>query len=181
MVGAALPDKGAARLRIIGGTMETSIKSRYSNEVLDRIFRYFMGIVLHLQNSGIEKLPLENDFEEPLKSFMDIAIDLIIEGQPPEIASLILDAEYDAILSGAAVSVATAMSLRLIKELSCHIHYDKDCYSYLLSTENLWGNAVFEYASRTFYPNLPEEIKEKYQIHDLIKYIPKEAFKLNDY
>ena len=161
--------------------MQGSMKSRYSNEILDRIFRYFMRMVLHLQNSGIEKLPLENDFEEPLKSFMDIAVDLIIDGQPPEISSLILDAEYDAILSGAAVSVKTAMSLRLIKELSWHIHYDEDYYGYLLSTVNLWGNEVFEYAARTFYPNLPEEIKEKYQINDLIKHIPKELFRLKDY
>lgn len=161
--------------------METSIKSRYTNETLDRIFRYFMRMVLHLQNSGIEKLPLENDFEEPMKSFLDIAVELIIDGQPPETASLILDAEYDAILSGDAVSVKTAMSLRLIRDLSWHIHYDEDSYSYLLSTVNLWGNEVFEYASRTFYPNLPEEIKERYQIHDLIKYIPQEAFRLEDY
>ncbi len=158
-----------------------SIKSRYSNEILDRIFCYFMRIVLHLQSSGIEKLPLENNFEEPLKSFIDIAVGLIIDGQPPEIASLILDAEYDAVLSRATVSVKTAMSLQLIKELSWHIHYDEDYYSYLLSTGNLWGNEVFEYASRTFYPNLPEEIKEKYQIHDLIKYIPKEVYRLDDY
>ncbi len=60
-------------------------------------------------------------------------------------------------------------------------NYDEDYYGYLLSTENLWGNGVSEYASRTFYPNFPEEIKEKYQINDLIKYIPKEAFKLDDY
>ena len=161
--------------------MATSIKSRYSNEILDSIFRYFMRMVLHLQNSGIEKLPLENDFEEPLKSYMDIAVDLIIDGQPPEIASLILDAEYDAILSETAVSAKTALSLRLIKELSWHIHYDEDYYGYLLSTVNLWGNEVFEYASRTFYPNLPEEIKERYQIHDLIKYMPQEAFRLDDF
>ena len=80
-----------------------SIKSRYSNEILDKIFRYFMRTVLHLQNSGIENLPLENDFEEPLKSFLDIAVDLIIDGQPPEISRLILDAEYDAKISDAAV------------------------------------------------------------------------------
>ncbi len=161
--------------------MEPSIKSRYTNETLDRIFRYFMRMVLHLQNSGIEKLPLENDFEEPIKSFLDIAVNLMIDGQPPEIRSLILDAEYDAILSKDAISVKTAMSLHLIKELLWHIHYDEDYYGYLLSTVNLWGNEVFEYASRTFYPNLPEEIKGKYQINDLIKYIPKEAFKLDDY
>ena len=58
-----------------------SIKIRYSNRILDSIFHYFMSMVLHLQNSGIEKLPLENDFEEPLKSFMDIAVNLIIEGK----------------------------------------------------------------------------------------------------
>lgn len=149
--------------------MQESIKSRYSNEVLDRIFRYFMRMILHLQKSGIEKLPLENDFEEPLKSFIDVAVDLIIDGQPPEISDLILNAEYDAVLSGGRVSVKTAMSLRLIKELSWHIHFDKDYYGYLLSTVNLWGNEVFEYASRTFYPNLPEDVKEKYRIHDLIK------------
>ena len=45
--------------------MEMSIKSRYRHEILDRIFRYFMRIVLHLQNSGIEKLPLEKDFKNP--------------------------------------------------------------------------------------------------------------------
>lgn len=161
--------------------MQVSIKSRYSNEVLDRIFRYFMRMILHLQESGIEQLPLENDFEEPLKSFIDVAVDLLIDGQPPEISDLILNAEYDAVLSSGRVSVKTAMNLRLIKELSWHIHYDEDYYGYLLSMENLWGNEVFEYASRTFYPNLPQEIKEKYQINDLIKYIPKEAFRLDDY
>ncbi|MDE7177209.1 MAG: hypothetical protein K2O59_05280 [Lachnospiraceae bacterium] len=161
--------------------MGTSIKSRYTNEILDSIFRYFMRMVLHLQNSGIENLPLENDFGEPLKTYMDIAVDLIIDGQPPETASLILDAEYGAILSGTTVSAETVLSLRLIRELSWHIHYDEDYYGYLLSTVNLWGNEVFEYASRTFYPNLPEEIKERYQIHDLIKYMPQEAFRMDDY
>ena len=64
--------------------MQGSIRSIYSNEVLNRIFCYFMRTVLHLQDSGIEKLPLENDFEEPLKSYIDIAVDLIIDGQPAE-------------------------------------------------------------------------------------------------
>jgi hypothetical protein len=45
--------------------MQGNIKSRYSHGTLDRIFRYFMRIVLHLQNSGIEKLPLEKDFKNP--------------------------------------------------------------------------------------------------------------------
>lgn len=158
-----------------------SIKSIYGNETLDKIIRYFMRTILHLQNSGIERLPLENDFVEPLKSYVDIAVSLMIDGQPPEIAGLILDVEYGVILSRGQVSAETALSLLMIKELSWHIHYDKDYYGYLLSTENLWGNEVFEYAARTFYPNLPEEIKERYRIHELIKYLPQDAFKLEDY
>ena len=140
-----------------------------------------MRTILHMQNHGIEKLPLYNDFEEPLKSYIQVAMDLILDGQPPETASLILDAEYGAILSSGQVRTETALNLLLIKELSCHIHYDEDCCGYLLSTVNLWGNEVFAYASKTFYPNLPEEIKKKYHIYELIKYMPPDAFRLDDY
>ncbi len=161
--------------------MQGSVRSRYSNQLADRIFCYFMRTILHLQKSGIEHLPIENDFEEPVKSFLDVAVDLLIDGQPPETAEIILDAEYDVVISKDAVSTETAMCLRLVKELSCHIHYDKDYYGYLLSTENLWGNEVFAYASRTFYPNLPQEVKQRYHIEELIKYMPQDAFRLEDY
>lgn len=153
----------------------------YDNENLDCIFCYFMRTILRLQNSGIENLPLENNFEDPFKTFVDIAIGMVIDGQPPELARLILDSEYDAIISRGQLKAETALSLQMIKELSLHIHYDEDYYSYLLATENLWGNAALSYASLTFYPNLPETIKEKYQIYDLIKRIPQEMFRLDDY
>lgn len=161
--------------------MQASIRNRYSNENTDKIFCYFMRTILNLQTSGIEKLPLENGFEEPTRTFLDIAVELIVDGQPPETAKLILDAEYAAILSCGQTSAETALNLLLVKELSLHIHYDEDYYGYLLSTENLWGSDVFEYAARTFYPNLPEEIKEKYHIHELIQHMPQDAFRLDDY
>lgn len=70
----------------------------------------------------------------------------------------------------------------MIKKLSCHIHYDAaDHYGYLLFAVNLWRNEVFEYASRIFYPNLPEEVQGKYQLDELTKYISKEVFRLDDY
>lgn len=153
----------------------------YDNENLDGIFCYFMRTILRLQNSGIENLPLENNFEEPFKTFLDIAIEMIIDGQPPELSRLILDSEYDAIISRGQRNVETTLGLQMIKELSLHIHYDEDYYGYLLATGNLWGNAALAYASLTFYPNLPEAIKEKYQIYDLIKRIPQEMFRLEDY
>lgn len=159
-----------------------SVRSlRYDNENLDNIICYFMRTILHLQNTGIERLPLENHFAEPYKSFTDIAVELITDGQPPEISRLILEAKYGEIISRGEITAETALGLQLIKELSWHIHYDEDYYCYLLSTDNLWGNTALKYASFTFYPNLPEDIKEKYQISDLIKYIPQEKFKTEDY
>lgn len=166
---------------IDGGNMLESIRSKYANENLDKIICYFMKTILYLQNTGIEDLPLKNDFDEPLKTFIDIAIELIIDGQPPEISRLILDSEYDVILNNNQITVEEAINLRMIKELSWHIHYDRDYYEYLLSTDNLWGNTTFEYASRTFYPNLPGEIQRKYQIDNLIRHIPQEIFRLKDY
>lgn len=158
-----------------------SIKHRYGSKMLDEIILYFMRTILHLQKSGILDLPLEDSFAEPTKSFLSLAIELIIDGQPPEISALILDTEYDMILQQKEITKETVLGLRIIKELSWHIHYDEDCYGYILMTDNLWGNSVFEYASRTFYPNLPDGIKDKYHIHDLIKYVPQEMFRLEDY
>jgi len=159
----------------------STIKQRYSNEVLDEIICYFMKTILRLQNSGIEKLPIENHFMQPVKSYLELAVELIIDGQPVEISELILDTEYDAILVGGGVDTKTLLVLRMIGELSKHIHYDDDYYGYMLSTTNLWGNRVFEYATKTFYPNLPDEFKVKYKISELISYIPQQMFQLDDY
>ncbi len=43
--------------------MRESIKGRYGNEILGKVFQYFMRTILHLQDSGIEKLPLQNDYD----------------------------------------------------------------------------------------------------------------------
>ena len=75
----------------------------------------------------------------------------------------------------------TVLQLQVIKELAWHIHCGEDYYGYLLSIENLWGNDASEYASRTFYPNLPKEIQDRYHITDLIKYIPPEVFRLDNF
>lgn len=157
------------------------MRNRYADALLDELMIYFMKTVLRLQESGIERLPLENDFPEPVKHFLELAMDMMLGGEPPEIAKLVLQSEYDVLLKAPDCDVRTALCLNIVRELSCHIHYDADYYGYILSTENLWGNRVFEYASRTFYINMPEEYKEKYGIGDLIKYIPKELFYRDDY
>lgn len=166
---------------ILKDDLAKGIRRRYCNSISDKVIIYFMRTVLHLQKSGIENLPVAHSFLEPIKSFLNLAIELMIDGQPPEVTALILDTEHDAILQKEKLTMETMLALRLVRELSWHIHYDEDYYGYLLRTDNLWGNEVSEYASRTFYPNLPDEMKNKYRIHDLIQHLPQEMFRLEDY
>lgn len=161
--------------------MPRNIKERYRSDLTDSIVLYFMRTILHFQNSGIKNLPLEHHFAEPVHSFLNLAMELIIDGQPPEVSALILDTEYGLVIQRGQMTPETALGLRMVRELSWHIHYDEDYYRYILMTDNLWGSRVFEYASRTFYPNLPEEAQDRYHIHDLIKYMPQEEFRPEDY
>lgn len=155
--------------------------SGYDTETLDGVLCYFMRTILHLQESGIENLPVENDLPEPVRSYLDLAMDLLINGQPYEISQLILESEYDVLLHHGKADIETVMCLRMIKELSCHIRFDKDYYGYLLSTWNLWGNRALGYAAWTFYPNLPAPVREKYGIDEMIKDIPREMLRLDDF
>lgn len=158
-----------------------TIKQCYGGEELDQIFCYFMKTILRLQNSGIERLPVENDFSDPVKTFLTLAVELIMDGQPKEVSELVLNAEYDAILSKQERDGQELLPLLLIRELSLHIHYDQNYYDYMLGVSNLWQNAANEYAVRTFYPNLPEEIKEKHGVNDLLKYTPADIFRMDDF
>ena len=153
----------------------------YDSEHLDQIICYFMRTILHLQASGIENLPLENNLADPWNGFLDIAMETFLACPSPEIARLVLESEYDKVLHCEQVSKEVIMGLQLIKEFTWHIHYDKDFYSYLLSTENIWGNCALEYAALTFYPNLPDNVKEKHHIFELIQHIPETMLRLNDY
>lgn len=155
--------------------------SGYDNETLDGVLCYFMRTILRLQETGIENLPVENDLPEPVGSYLDLAIRFLIDGQPPETYRIILESEYDVLLHRGRTDIETVMCLQMIKELSCHIRFDQDYYGYLLSTVNLWGNRALGYAAWTFYPNLPAQVREKYGIDEMIKNIPREMFRLDDY
>ncbi len=159
-----------------------SIRSMgYDSERLDSIICYFMRTALQCDKHGVEKLPLKNTLDEPYKAYLDVAMKLFLDAPPAELARLILEAEYTAAVSRGSISAETAVGLQLIKELAWHIHYDENCYSYLPSTENIWGNDAIEYASFTFYPNLPEDMKNRYHIHDLIGNIPEKMLRIDDY
>lgn len=63
---------------------------------------------------------------------------------------MILQTEYDDILKSFDLRLSQIMQLQLIKEISQHIHYDKDCFAYLLSTSGLWQDKANEYATKPF-------------------------------
>lgn len=159
-----------------------SIRELYSNEYRDKIIIYFMKTILNLQTSGIEKLPVENNFLEPIRTYLELAVELIIDAQPKEMSELILTSEYDFLVKNEELAKEDIFNLQLIKEISLHIHYDDDYYGYILMLVNIWGNLVSEYAVKTFYPNLPKEVKKKYSyIEELMKHVPKEMICFDNY
>ena len=164
--------------------MEVKLSVRilgYDSDNLDKIFCYFMRVILHLQKTGVADLPLENNLPSPYKPFLDTAMNIFLRAPLPELAHLILETEYDIFLRNKEITQEEVLGLQIIKELAWHIHYDDDYYGYLLSIEDIWGNAAMEYASLTFYPNLPEEVKCKYHVKELIEHIPSSMFQLDNY
>ena len=104
-----------------------------------------------------------------------------MEGELETVTDLIMRTEYDHILKKYDCDIQVMLCLNVIRTLSYHIHYDTDYYHYILSLENIWGNNVFEYASKTFYINIPDEYRDKYKINELIKHIPFEMMQPHNY
>lgn len=157
------------------------IRTMYASEMLDDIFIYFMRTILHLEESGIEKLPLKQNFTEPVHTYLNLAMDFIIEGEMPETSELILKSEYDNILKNCDCNTALLLCLNMIRELSCHIHYDADMCDYIFNIGNLWGNRVSEYAAVTFYPKLSKEMQQKHQLTELVDRMPAHMLRLDNY
>lgn len=160
-----------------------SVRSlKRDNEILDRVCVYFMRTILHLQKNGIEDLPLPHDLPEPFGSFMDTALDIFMQSPVPELARLLYETEYGAVLSRGPADAETVLILQVIKEVMYSLrYYSKDFYGYFLTTVELWGNPALEYAWRTFFPNLPPEILERYHYTEALSMIPAERFRLEDY
>ena len=157
---------------------------RRSGGELDQIFIYFMRTLLHLYKSGIERLPLENPLErEPLRFFLDAAMEIVLHCLPPELGRMVLESEREAILSQGPVTAEDALRLRFIQELALSLQ-NRDFerfYDLFLSAQEWWGVPAMEYAALTFYPNLPAEIRRKYQIDNPIEEMKPEALRLDDY
>ena len=152
------------------------------NPELDEIVCYFMRTILNRQKSGIINLPLDNPLtQEPARSFLDQCMDIYCQACVSELAALLLDVEYDAVLSQGPLTARQVLSLRVIKELTWHIYYDEDPYTYLDTTGNLWGQKAMHYAWRTYYPNLPEDATTTPHLEDELAAFPEELRQPDDY
>lgn len=159
-----------------------NVRTEFGGEALDQIFRYFMRTVLRMEKKGPLALPVENDLQvEPVRSYLDLAVRMITDAQPQEVARPILESQYDFILGHSQLSPEIALQMWLVRELSLHIHYDRDPYEFLFHTGNLWGNLAEEFACRTFYPNMPAEWQKKYGVDQVLRNIPEGFLRLEDY
>lgn len=157
---------------------------RRSGGELDLIFIYFMRTALHLYKSGIERLPLENPLDrEPLRSFLDSAVDAVLDCLPPDLGRMVLESKREAILSQGPLTAEDALRLRFIQELALSLQgRDLDrFYDLFLSSQEWWGEPAMEYAALTFYPNLPPEVREKYSIENPMETMRPEALRPDDY
>lgn len=160
----------------------SSVRQEFGCEELDRILIYFMRTVIRMEKSGMLALPVENDIKaEPLGSYLELCMRFMTDAQPEGAARPILESQYDFILRNSKLSKETALEMWLVRELSLHIHYDRDPYEFLFHTGNLWGDAAEEFACRTFYPNMPEDMREKYGVNEVLKHIPKGLLRPEDY
>lgn len=157
---------------------------RRSGGELDLIFIYFMRTALHLYKSGIERLPLENPLDrEPLRSFLDSAVDAVLDCLPPDLGRMVLESKREAILSQGPLTAEDALRLRFIQELALSLQgrdFDR-FYDLFLSSQEWWGEPAMEYAALTFYPNLPPEVREKYSIENPMETMRPEALRPDDY
>lgn len=159
-----------------------SIRSlKLDSPELDRVFIYFMKTILHLERTGVERLPLENPLEEPLRGFLDQAMEIFSCSHSPEFARLRLDAERDVFLSQGPLSRENALGMEIIREMAWQLRANQDVYEYLLSTEMLWGQDALQYAARTFYPNIPQAFREKHHIWNPLEEMKPEELRADNY
>ena len=159
-----------------------SVRKEFGSENIDRVLRYFMRTIIRMEKSGMLSLPPGNDIkDEPLRSYLELCMRFVTDAQPEEVARPILESQYNFILGNSKLSKETALEMWLARELSLHIHYDRDPYEFIFHTGNLWGNTAEEFACRTFYPNMPEKWREKYGVDAVLERIPEGMLRPEDY
>ena len=94
-------------------------RSKYGSKHLDRIFIFVMRAYLRSGKSGllsIERLSVKQGEDNMLiDGFLDVAVNQIINGQPPETLDAILEAEYQLLLKQNVLSADQILALHLIR------------------------------------------------------------------
>lgn len=157
------------------------LREDYGNEDIDELLCYFMKTVLRIQKYGGARIPIDVTFQEPINTYLEIAINLMEYAQPIEITELVLQIEYEQIFLNYKLTKTQITLLVLIKELSKHIRFDENRTDFLLSTSNIWNHKANTYATKTLYCNLPLEIQKREGLDSILKNIPKSFLEPNNF
>lgn len=160
------------------------LRSQYGSEHLDRIFIFAMRAYLHATKYGlfaVGQLPVVIHGEEAVVAddFLALAVELILQGQPPDIIDVVLEAEYQGIVKQNALTKQQILELYLIKVIIPPV-VQQHRLEMLNHYINLWKHDANQYANLTFFPNLSAQERE--QMHVLEKFLPpQDMWRLDDF
>ncbi len=162
-------------------------RSKYRSKHLDRIFIYTMRAYLRSGKSGLLSIEMPSvkpgEDHELIVGFLEIAVDQIMNGQPPETLDAILEAEYQVLLNQNALSAEEILALHLVRMLVPPVLQERKL-EVLSHYTNLLHNEANIYAQWSFYPNLSDEEKALLHVKLNVSYMhppPHESWRLNDF
>lgn len=153
------------------------LRSAYSSQDMDAVFCFFMRTYIRMQKNGRTRIPMDVRFERDESgaalAYLRTAVSLMEDAQPPEILCLVLETELYAALRSPELTREQISLLVMIRHAALWI-YEGDLTSFL-DTENLWGGDADEYANKTFYWHLPDELQKREGLDLILSRLRKNA------
>ncbi len=163
-----------------------NVRAKYGSKHLDKIFVYVMRAYLRSKKSGFlssEMPSVKLGANMLIDGFLEVAVEQIINGRPPETLDAILEVEYQLLLKNNVLSADQIMALHLIRTIVPPVLQQRKL-EVLHDYMNLWNDEASRYAQWTFYPNLSEEEQELLYVKLNVNYRhppPWESWRLNDF
>lgn len=167
-----------------------NVRKDYGSKELDKLFVYFMKTILRVQKRGWMQIPIDMSFGEPVDGFLKTAVGLMEDAYTPNLFAFVLQVERAHIAAHHTLTKEQITLLVMIETLSMHIRFDETPSEFMLGDiEGLWYNNVpypgeisaGEYATKTFYPNLPEDVQKKHRLDELLRTVPPDFLRPDDF
>lgn len=157
------------------------IRSDYGNKDADRLFCFFMRTALRIQDNRSEKLVIDVKLEEPLQSYLELAMNLFLQEESMASTDIILQTELLRIVKESNPDRKQLLNLTLIREISEHMRFDESCFDYLLRIRSLWNEEANDFAVKTFYCHLPIKLLKEYDINQQVRHLTPEMMEPDNF